>query len=117
MKNTIENNEWADKAMLILRSLGRIDKNNKEIINHQKDRTILWVVSTFLITAIFATLFFYAGSNDWFKSNINQNVSLDPQIDSYTYNEYEIPIDNDNKIYLNTTILNEIIIEECEEEE
>ena len=89
---------WAEESMGILREYGYLK-------NHRN----LWLLLVFILGMSFLALGYYAGDNEWFKSNINQTVTLEPNISTFNDYSFETPIQNDYKFSPNYTIINNIV--------
>ena len=98
--------EWAKESVPILQKYGYL--NNEDEIN--------WLPIIIIGIVWLGTLgvFYYAGANDFFKSETFQNVTLEPQIDvnSNPTNNYQFTPQTENKY--NTTIYNNIILPSCQ---
>ena len=88
---------WAKESMNILKEYGYL-----------RNQRNLWLLLVFVLGASFLALGYYAGDNEWFKSNIIQNVTLEPEINAISNNNYsfETPIENTYKFSPNYTINN-----------
>jgi len=96
---------FSREAIPILKKYGFInEKKRNNGFNKYMFLFILWIATL--------SLFYYAGSEDWFKSNISHNVSLSPIVENTINNSYTFstPIENKYEYSDNVTIYNKIII-------
>lgn len=110
MSNKYNFNEWVDRTMPILEDNGVLKKygytrNGKSKVIFYLSMILLWSLS------IMASL--YMGYNGYFKDNINQQVSLEPQVNVTSFYDFKPETNNDYDFTPknNFTIYNNIILD------
>ena len=98
---TKEIDNWARESLKILKDYGYVNNGKKIMLI-----ALLWILSL--------SVFYFAGTQDFFKSVVSQNVSLEPQINTTNYFSFGTPIENsyDFSPRNNFSIYNNIIITE-----
>ena len=100
MKNK-EIDKWAMESLPILKKYGYLDKkpSNKPL-----------VAAIFLLGCLFGGILIYGIINDSFKTEINQDIDPNADIDIENQYDFNPKIENEYEMYNNHTIINNIII-------
>lgn len=104
MKPTEEIKKFANEALPVLRKYGYLDKESSDI----SLKSILTIISIFSLGLLFGGLFLYGIETDAFKSDINQDVQLEPEINITNNYDFTPTTSNVYTFTPNYTIINYI---------